>query len=68
MGTQEIIALALQLKASERFEVAETLFRSLDTPDPEIERIWGEEALRRLRLYDDGRLETVAVEDALRER
>ena len=67
MGTQEIIDLALKLKASERLEVAETLFRSLDKPDPEIEHIWGQEALCRLRAYDAGRLETVALEDALRE-
>ena len=66
MGTLEIIDMAMRLKASERLEIAETLFRSLDKPDPEIERVWGEEALRRLRVYDEGRLETVLLDDALR--
>ena len=66
MGTLEIIDMAMRLKASERFEIAGTLFRSLDKPDPEIERVWGEEALRRLRVYDEGRLETVSLDDALR--
>ena len=68
MGTLEIIDMAVQLKASERFEIAETLFRSLDKPDPEIERIWGQEALSRLRAYDEGRLETVSLDDVLRDQ
>lgn len=67
MGIHDILDMAMKLKASERFEVAEALFRSLDKPDPEIERIWGQEALCRLQAYDAGRLETVSLEDALQE-
>ena len=65
MGAQEIVEMALKLKASERFEIIDKLTQSLDQPDPEIERVWGEEAVRRLRAYDAGALGTVSLEKAL---
>ena len=35
----------MQLKAAERLAIIDAPTASLDQPDPEIERIWGEEAL-----------------------
>jgi hypothetical protein len=49
----EIIQEALRLPATTRFEIVDHLMQSLDKPDPEIERIWGEEAVRRLAALDD---------------
>jgi len=40
---------------------------SLAHVDPEIDRGWAEEALRRARAYDEGRLETVSLEEALKD-
>ena len=40
MGKTEIIDMALQLKAAERYEVVEKIMQSLDKPDPEIDRVW----------------------------
>ena len=40
MGKQEIIELALQLKAADRFEVVEKIMQSLDKPDSEIDQVW----------------------------
>ncbi|MNF90704.1 putative addiction module component [compost metagenome] len=68
MSTEKLVEQALKLPATERFEIAETLLRSLDRPDPEIERLWGEEAVRRLQAYDQGQLDTVGLEDALGRR
>lgn len=65
MSTEEIVEQALKLTATERFEIAEALLHSLNRPDPEIERLWGEEAVRRLQAYDQGQLATVSLEDAL---
>lgn len=65
MSTEKIVEQALKLPARQRFEIAEQLLRSLDKPDPEIERIWGEEAARRLQAYHRGELETVALDEAL---
>ena len=65
MSTEKIVEQALKLPATQRFEIAEQLLRSLDKPDPEIERIWGEEAARRLQAYQRGELETVSLDEAL---
>ena len=63
MGKLEIIELALQLKAAERFEVAEKIMQSLDKPDNEIDQVWAEEALRRAQACDEGRMKTIPFED-----
>lgn len=63
MGKQEIIELALQLKAAERFEVAEVIMQSLDKPDAEIDQVWAEEALRRAQACDEGRMKTISFEE-----
>lgn len=59
MGKSEIIDMALQLKASERYEVVEKIMQSLDKCDPEIDRVWSEEALHRARACDEGRMTTI---------
>jgi len=56
MGKQEIIEMVLQLKALDRYEVAEQIMQSLDKSDAEIDRVWAEEALHRARACDDGRM------------
>ncbi len=63
MGKNEIIDMALQLKAAERYEVAEKIMQSLDKPDAEIERVWAEEALQRARSCDEGRMKTLSFEE-----
>ena len=63
MGKQEIINLALQLKAAERYEIAEQLMQSLDKRDSEIDSVWADEALHRAKACDAGRMKTVAFED-----
>lgn len=63
MGKTEIIDMALQLKASERYEVAEKIMQSLDKPDPEIEKEWAEEAVCRAQACDAGRMKTVPFDE-----
>jgi putative addiction module component (TIGR02574 family) len=67
MGTTDIIEQALKLKASERYMLLEMLHQSLDKPDPEIDRIWREEALRRVKAYDEGKLSSVSMEEVFRD-
>jgi putative addiction module component (TIGR02574 family) len=59
----EIIQEALRLPATARFEIVDQLMQSLDKPDPEIERMWGEEAVRRLAALDAGRGQTYAADE-----
>lgn len=68
MGKSEIIDLTLHLKAAERYKVAERIMQSLDMPDTEIERIWADEALRRARACDEGRMKTLSFEDVFGNR
>jgi putative addiction module component (TIGR02574 family) len=63
MGRREIIELAMQLEPSERFEVAEELLRSVEQVNPEIDRLWIEEAERRLAAYRAGKVKGIPAED-----
>ena len=63
MGKHEIIDMVLQLKAEERYEIAEKILQSLDKPDAEINHVWAEEALNRARACDEGRMKTVPFEE-----
>lgn len=67
MSTTEIIEQALRLKATERYLLLELLHQSLDKPDPAIDAVWQQEALRRLKAYDEGRLECVPIEEVFRD-
>ena len=67
MGKHEIIDMALQLKAEERYEVAEKILQSLDKPDAEIDRVWAQEALHRARSCDEGLMKTVSSEEVFGE-
>ena len=67
MSTTEVIEQALSLKASDRYLLLELLHYSLDKPDPEIDRVWQKEALRRVKAYDEGRLETISMEAVFRD-
>ncbi|MDD5773845.1 MAG: addiction module protein [bacterium] len=61
--TKQIISKALNLKPAEKSIVIEALMKSLDVPDPEIEKIWADEAEKRLKAYKAGKLKTVSLEE-----
>lgn len=66
MSTAEVIEQALSLKAADRYLLLEMLHFSLDKSDPEIDKVWHEEILRRIKAFDEGRLETVSMEEVFR--
>lgn len=47
--------------------IVEGLLRSLDPPDPRIDKIWAEEAERRLKAYREGKIGGVPIEDVFPE-
>lgn len=49
---KEVLALAQRLEPHERADLAAILQATLPPPDPEIERLWAEEASRRLANID----------------
>jgi len=63
MSNIEILEQALKLRPEERVVVVEGLLNSLDVPDPDLDRIWAEEAVRRLRAYRAGKLKAISMEE-----
>lgn len=63
MRAEEIIAQVIKLKPTERFDLVEKILHSLDHPNPEIDRIWQEEAEKRLAAYRAGKVKGVPAED-----
>lgn len=61
--TKTIISKAMNLKPAERFIIIDALIRSLDAPDPKIEKAWLREVQKRLRAYKSGRLQTISFDE-----
>jgi putative addiction module component (TIGR02574 family) len=70
-STAEIIHEAEALPVEERALVVESLLRSLNPPDPEIDRKWADVAKRRLEELRSGRVKAIPGEEVfarIRER
>jgi putative addiction module component (TIGR02574 family) len=67
MVTQALLDEVLHLNAEDRSLLADTLLRSLDAPDPAIEQAWLDEAERRLKAYDEGRIQAIPMEEVFRD-
>lgn len=63
MSTAEIVEQALKLAPADRFDLVDQVLHSLDRPDPEIDRIWIEEAQRRLLAYRTGKVKGIPAEE-----
>jgi len=60
MNNVEILQEALQLNPQERYMVVESLLESLDKPDQEIDKVWADEAEKRLQNYSENKIETIS--------
>lgn len=65
VATKQLLQLARNLDPAERLELVDALLQSLDQPDPEIDRVWIDEAERRLAAYRAGKVRGVPAEDIL---
>ena len=67
MGTisNELTAKIKSLPDSEKMELVDSILMQLDKPDPEIDRIWADEARKRWNAYKKGRLKTVPYEQVM---
>lgn len=54
-----------QLPDAEKLRLLDAILTDLDTPDPEIDRIWADEARKRWAAYKAGRIPTVSYEDLM---
>jgi len=61
---EEIISEAMELGLQERAQLAGTLLASLDEPSgSEVERLWLQEAERRLQEYREGKVKGIPAEE-----
>lgn len=63
MNTKELIAEATSLPIEERAMVADCILRSLNSPEPEIERRWAAVAKRRLAELRSGESHPVPADE-----
>ena len=68
MSVEELESEALKLESSERARLAERLLSSLEALSPaETERLWAEEALRRLEELEQDKAASRPASEVLRE-
>ena len=67
MGTiREELAIKIKsLPDIEKIELVDSILMQLDKPDPEIDRIWADEARKRWQAYKLGKLETVPYDQIM---
>ncbi|MBI3014372.1 MAG: addiction module protein [Candidatus Tectomicrobia bacterium] len=69
MGTKfdEVTTAAMELNIEERAELAGRLLLSLDEPsESEVERLWIEEAERRLKEFREGKVRGIPADEVFR--
>ena len=61
----EFAAKIKSLPDSEKIELVDSILMQLDKPDPDIDRIWADEARKRWQAYKSGKIETVTYEQVM---
>lgn len=54
-----------ELPDVEKLRLVDAILTDLDKPDPEIDRVWAEEARKRWAAYKAGPVSTVSYEDVM---
>lgn len=64
MGTvkDELAVKIKSLPDIEKIELVDSILLQLDKPDPEIDRIWADEARKRWQAHKQGKIEAVPYE------
>ncbi len=63
--SDELVAKIKSLPDTEKIELVDSILMQLDRPDPEIDRIWADEARKRWQAYKTGKLETVPYDQVM---
>lgn len=63
MGVNDILKETAKLKPAEKYIIIENLIQELNQIDTSIEKAWIEESEKRLKLYENGKLETLSYEE-----
>ena len=63
--TMDILEEASHLPAAEKLRLVDRLIAELDLPDPMVEALWADEAVRRSEAVKEGRMSARPLADAL---
>ena len=61
----ELVSEIRALPDADKMRVLDAILTELHKPDPEIERVWADEAKKRWAAYKEGRIGTVSYEDVM---
>lgn len=61
----EITEEIRKLPDVEKLRLVDTILSDLDKPDPEIDRVWADEARKRWAAYKAGKVPTVSYESVM---
>lgn len=64
-AAEEMADKAKTLPDSDKLALVDRLLAQLDRPDPEIDKVWAEEAQRRWKAYKAGRIASVPYEEVM---
>lgn len=64
-AAEEMADKAKTLPDSDKLALVDRLLAQLDRPDPEIDRVWADEAERRWKAYKAGRVASVSYEEVM---
>lgn len=62
---EKLVLDVRSLPDEEKLRLLDAILTDLDKPDPEIDRIWANEARKRWAAYKTGRLSTVSYEELM---
>ena len=63
---ETVLESALKLRAVERAQLVEEIMMSLEKSNPEIDKIWEEEAIKRYRAYKEKRLKVKDLDEVMK--
>jgi hypothetical protein len=62
---QDIVTQVSTMPDAEKLKLVDLMLRQLDKPDPEIDKVWAQEARKRWQAYREGKLGTVSYEQVM---
>ena len=64
-NADKLVSEIRDLSDSEKLRLVDAILSDLDKPDPEIDRVWADEARRRWAAYKEGRIPTVSYDEVM---
>jgi len=65
IDTDKLLSQIRALPEEDKLRLLDAILTDIETPDPEIDKVWIAEVRRRWEAYKEGRLETVSYEDLI---